>query len=271
MFVSQPVSGNVLIESYAGRVTLRPQRVKLDGLPQSEATKLPAGQPVTARITVHNPGPAAEDLFLDPRLPGRQAFSLLSTTPDQNLHLPLDVSSPPPTYVVPDQTNEVDASAEASEPIVMDFGYLGGDPDVYAGASGNTAAGSFSAPIVTPSGWTVTPAPKGPFQGEGAPGTVSTGLVAHTMPFDLNAQSSTGDFWQQSIDPNAPAVSPLTVAAGGKGTMTVTFTPTGRHGKIVRGTLYVDDLASTEAIFDLVEGVPFGNEVAAIPYEYKIK
>ena len=44
--------------------------------------------------------------------------------------------------------------------------------------------------------------------------------------------------------------------------MTLTITPSGRSGKVVSGTLYVD-------VFSLAADI--GGEVVAVPYEYSIK
>ena len=56
--------------------------------------------------------------------------------------------------------------------------------------------------------------------------------------------------------------------AGGSATITVQITPNGTAGSTQSGTLYVDDvtLAGLNGVFDL----PNGDEVAAIPYSYRI-
>ena len=257
--ITNPVGGGTLSVPYSGKITLDAPTVNTKGLPNSASSVIPAGSSKTATITVRNDGPASEDLFLDPRLPGRQAFSLLSLTPDTNLDFPLPVGTIPPIYLVPTQTNELDAAAEATQPVTFDFGF--GDPDIAAISQGNTASGHFAAPEATPGLWDIAPTPVGPFTDPAPTGKVSSGLVAHTRGFDLNAQASTGDLWKGLVDPNDPGFSLVTVAPGQKGKMTVTFTPSGRKGRVVRGTLYVDDFS-----LDL----DFGNELLAIPYEYTV-
>jgi len=160
---------------------------------------------------------------------------------------------------MPTQTNRVTAAAQASEPVTFDWGF--GDPHLVAVSSGNSAAGQFSAQEATPGVWFIAPAPIGPFSGPATPGTVSTGLLAHTRAFDLDASPSTGDVWKNVVDPNDPGFDLLTVAPGKKGTMTLTITPSGRKGRTVRGTLYVDAFSNALA---------FGNELLAIPYEYSV-
>ena len=70
--VTNPVGGNALSTPYSGRVTFAAPTATTSGLPNSSSTVLPAGKAVKATIKVSNDGPASEDLFLDPRLPGKQ-------------------------------------------------------------------------------------------------------------------------------------------------------------------------------------------------------
>ena len=68
--------------------------------------------------------------------------------------------------------------------------------------------------------------------------------------------------WQQSVDPNAAPYEPLTLAPGQSGTITLTFTPSGRRGHTVRGFIGLDT-------FNGVTGS--SDEIAAIPYAYRIR
>jgi hypothetical protein len=257
--VTNPVGGNALAVPYTGTVTFDAPGVKTIGLPNSASTVIRAGARRTATIAVRNDGPASEDLFLDPRLPRSQPFSLLSLTPDRDIDLPLPVDVIPPIYAVPTQTSELDAVAEATRPVTFDFGY--GDPDIAAISRGNTAWARFSTPEASPGLWAIAPTPVGPFTGPAPAAKVSTGLIAHTRAFDLDADVSTGDVWKGVVDPNDPGFDLVTVAPGRPGKMTVTFTPSGRRGRVVRGTLFVDE-------FSLA--LDFGNELLAIPYEYTV-
>ena len=67
--------------------------------------------------------------------------------------------------------------------------------------------------------------------------------------------------WAQSVDGNAP-YTPLSLAPGQTGTITLTFSSPGKKGKIVRGFIDVDtfNLASLG-----------GDEVTTIPYAYKLR
>ena len=53
----------------------------------------------------------------------------------------------------------------------------------------------------------------------------------------------------------------MTLGPGQRGTMILTITPSGKTGKVVNGTLYVDVFSGRLGI---------GGEVVAIPYQYTI-
>jgi hypothetical protein len=102
---------------------------------------------------------------------------------------------------------------------------------------------------------------RGPFDAAQT-GTATTGLLVSTKGFDRNASSSTGDLWRQTVDPDAPGYTPLTLTPGQSGRITVTFTPQGTRGTRVRGTLYIDDFGLR---------LLTGNEQAAFPYSYRVR
>src|SRR5205807_1590102 len=107
----------------------------------------------------------------------------------------------------------------------------------------------------------LAPSMVGPFDSAQS-GTVDTGMLARTEAFDRNANSSTGDFWRDTVDQNPPNYTPLTLGPGQLGKITVTFTPQGSRGSRVDGTLYVDDVGLR---------LDTGNEQMAFPYSYRIK
>jgi hypothetical protein len=257
--IINPVGGQVLSAPYQGKVSFAAPPVATSGLPTSSTT-LPAGKATNVRVTVTNNGVGTDDFFLDPRAKKRIAFSLLSLTPDTNLKFPLPGGTAPPEYLMPTQTNEVDAVAQATEPVTFDFGF--GDPDIEAVSSGNSASGTFKTSEASPGVWFIGPTPAGgPFSAPVPAGKVSTALIANTRGFDTNTSSSTGDIWQETVDPNAADFTPLTLAPGQRGTMVLTITPSGKKGKVVNGTLFVDQFSGRLGI---------GGEVVAIPYSYTI-
>jgi hypothetical protein len=257
--VVNPVGGTVLSAPYSGHISLSPPPFRVNGLPNNARTVVRAGHASNATVTFTNNGPGIEQVFLDARTPQRQAMSLVSLTPDHNIALPLPAGTIPPLYLVPPETTGIDAAAQASEPVTFDYGF--GDPDLSPISTGDTAAGSFSTPFATPGLWDIAPNPIGPFGAAGAPaGTVTTGMVAHTLGFDAAASASTGDVWQQAVDPSA-FYDPIQLAPGQTAHMTLTTTPSGSRGQVVSGTLFVD-------VFNLF--LDEGGEVVAIPYQYRV-
>ena len=127
-------------------------------------------------------------------------------------------------------------------------------------SSGNSAAAHYALQVATPGIWSITPDPIGPFDGPATQGTVSTALVAHTRGFDLDASSSTGDVWQQTVDPNAPAFTPVTLAPGGQGRLTLTLTPSGRK----------DERARDAVRRCVLEHAGPRRRLVALPYEYTV-
>jgi hypothetical protein len=84
--------------------------------------------------------------------------------------------------------------------------------------------------------------------------------VAHTNPFDPAVTSTSGDIWALSVDA-AATYTPLSLAPGASGTITLTITPNAAEGTVVHGFAAVDTFS------------PFtdsGDELGAIPYRYKV-
>ena len=258
--VINPIGGQVLSAPYTGKVSFAPPPVTASGLPTSSSTTLPQGKATNVRVTVTNNGPGTQDYFLDPRSKKRATFSLLSLTQATGLTFPLPGGTAPPEFLMPTQTNEVDAVAQATEPVTFDWGY--GDPDLPAISSGNSASATFKTPEASPGVWFIGPTPAGgPFSAPVPTGKVSTAMLVNTRQFDTDTSSSTGDIWQQTVDPNAADFTPMTLGPGQRGTMTLTITPSKKTGKVVNGTLYVDVFSGRLGI---------GGEVVAIPYQYTI-
>jgi Subtilase family/Peptidase inhibitor I9 len=257
--VANPVGGQTLSAPYQGAISFDPLSISTRGLP--DGGKVTANRPITATITVHNDGPGTEDVFADPRLNSSESDAVAPIS-DNTVPLPIPGDEPAPTFVVPTQTDAVLGVAEADRPILLEmgFGVLGeGDPDLLGTSRGNDAAALYSADETANGPWFEAPAMRGPFDSAQS-GTATTGMLVHTQGFDRNANSSTGDVWRQTVDDNAD-YSPLTLAPGQTGRITVTFTPQGKRGSKVNGTLYVDDFG-----YRLLTG----NEQAAFPYSYRI-
>src|SRR5262249_34935527 len=88
VFVTNPVAGTTTAQRLSGEVRSNTVDVHASGLPNSQRTVLPAGRPVTARVTVHNTGVAPENLFVDPRTTGRTDLRLIPDQPDTGVPVP---------------------------------------------------------------------------------------------------------------------------------------------------------------------------------------
>jgi hypothetical protein len=259
--VITPTGGTVLSSPYHGVVSFDPPDVKAKGLPDGD--RLAAGRPVTATVTVHNTGPTTKEVFVDPRLDGASETDAAGTLSDSTtVTLPGTES---PIFVIPTQSDAVLGAAQSTRPIVLEMGYgeVGeGDPDVIGQSQGNSAAAFTSAPELNFGEWFLAPALRGPFDGPTTSTTAQTGMLVHTTAFDRDADSTTGDIWRIAVDGSAPDFTPLTLAPGQTGKITLTFRPQGKRNSKVRGTLYLDDF--DEFFFT-------GNQQIAFPYSYRIK
>jgi hypothetical protein len=255
--VAGPGNGAHLTEPFTGSVSFAAPQVTSSGVPHSAGTVLPAGQPVTATITITNTGNSRKDFFADARLNGRVPQELLGSDVNK-VPLPLSLNAQP-NWLVPTNTDELDVAAQATVPITMDVTWLFGDPDVLGTSSGNNSAATLTAPEIAPGFFFGLPEATGPFT-TGTKGTVNLAAVADTNPFDSAVSASSGDLWDASVNPNA-SYTPLSLGPGQSGTITVTFTPDAPKGTVVRGFLGVDT-------FDFATDA--GDELINIPYTYQV-
>jgi subtilisin family serine protease len=260
LLVSGPIDGSHLSEPFTGAISFAAPQVTSSGLPSGAGTVLAAGHPVTATVTVTNTGNSRKDYFADPRLNGRVPQQILGS--DVNaVPLPLPLSAQP-NWLVPTGTNSLTVAAQATVPITMDISAENGDPDRLGIPSGNSNVANVSDPEVAPGFFFGLPDPTGPFPptGVAAGSTVNLTAVANTNPFDLAVSASSGDVWAESVNAAVP-YTPLSLAPGQSGTITLTITPTAAPGTVVRGFIAVDtfNLASFS-----------GDELTAIPYTYKV-
>jgi len=257
LLVALPVNGARLSEPFSGALSFTTPSVTSSGIPNSASTVLPAGQPVTATITVTNTGNISKDFFADPRLNGKVPQLLLGSGVN-NVTLPLSLTAQP-NWLVPTNTNALTVGAQGTAPITMDVSWAFGDPDFLGLSSGDNSIAALAAPEIAPGAWFGIPEATGPFT-SGTTATVNLGAVANTNPFDSAVTSTSGDVWAQSVDATA-TYTPLTLAPGQTGTITLTITPSAAKGTVVRGFIGVDTFNLSTAS---------GDELVNIPYTYTV-
>jgi len=288
LVVNDSISG--LQPSIPFSATLRYNGVSVQapGVPNNTATQEPSGQPIAIPVTVTNTGAAAKDFFVDPRLT-QYAPLLVDST---NVQVPLSAPSFPQFYV-PTESDALTVTAEAispTMPISMDILNVNGAPpydnpkpefqetgapDIEAAsfvdsASGNdTAVAVSTASEVVFGNWKAAPTLIGPFAGPVTPITVALGAVADAQQFDTTARPSSGDGISYALNGfSGSGYSPLALAPGQSGVITVTIVPTGTAGMTVTGNLYVDAFNVNSAAIGSVTGS--GDELQAIPYAYQV-
>lgn len=262
-----PVNGAHLSEPFTGAISFTAPAVASSGLPHSSGTVLPAGQPVTATITVTNTGNIAKDFFADPRRSGRVPLQILGTgvvngtsytqpqvtTPEP---MPANVN---PHWLVPTDTNRLIGTSQATMPVFYDFNSDNNDPEALGVPFGNNSIATLADPEIAPGQFWAASEPTGPFSGP-VTGSATLTMVAITNPFDSAISASTGDIWAQAVNAAAP-YTPMILNPGQSGTITLTITPNAPKGTVVRGFIGVDTYN---------QATSSGDELVNIPYSYTV-
>jgi hypothetical protein len=291
--VTNPVSGDETSQPFTAKVAYNSVKITTS-LPASAKTKLAAGVPVNVPVTITNTSARPLTYFADGRLATTGTIPLAELSGHATLPLPVPAGRTP-IWLVPTETSRLTMSAVADQPVNADFQYESGEPDQYSAASGNGATVQVNAKQVSPGIWLTDIGQTGPFSGPAPAGTVTVSAASVGNLFDPAITSTTGDIWTEGVDPSAnqalaahlrahgldasrllrggtapsiapadvppPHTGPVVVNPGQSTTITVTITPQGAVGSVVKGTLYIDD-------FDLfTDG---GDELAAFPYTYTI-
>jgi len=260
VFVTNPIAGTTTAQRFSGQVRFNAVDVHASGLPNSRQTVLPAGRPVTARVTVHNTGVAPEHFFVDARTTGRTDLRLVPDTPETGVAVPQFRFI---NYQLPTECTRITNSATATAPIDVELLSITEEPEVIGRFDGtHPAVASVRAPQVTPGPWRTLASLVGPFPPEGVPGaTADFATTGRCRGFDPTVSSSTGDVWLAAVQAPPPPFTPLVLQPGQTGTITVTLTPTAPRGTVVTGLLLVDDFNDAAAT---------GDELTAIPYAYTV-
>jgi hypothetical protein len=278
-----PTPGTEVADPFSGTVSFATAGAEsATELPDSAATKLPAGVSDTIGVTITNTGTAAEDYYLDPRLattttmtlaPITEAFTAGSNT----LTLPGLQTATFPTYWVPSQSSSISVRQTSTIGAMTDLVPGSGDPDV---ASSNLKSGSlcgrsvsvsYTAPggDLTPGLWGSAPTECGPFTKAAGSGKATDTATVKGLAFDKTMTPATGDLQQLALGAAAFTkvdADIVEVAPGASITVNVVVKPAGPAGTVVKGTLYLDDVATALA----PGGLSTSSEVAALPYAYTI-
>jgi hypothetical protein len=305
LMVYTPDGGDVVNQPFTGNLDYSTANIAPGGkgLPHA-STKLAKGSTNKYRVVIKNNGHMQQIYFADPRLNRNARYHLASQVPGNNLqHLNLPTPGVTPQWLVPTQTSALDFSADASVPIGLDTEWAYGDPETFSGPQGNSASVHVAAPApgVSNGIWFGDIGEPGPFTGPAPSGKAKANLIATTKAFDFNADSSTGDYWFNSlVQPSAnsssaapklgergrylkalasqsrttPVAAPKSGAVPGCGqglvildpgqkcAITFTVTPSASKGKTVRGHLSIQS-------FDPFVGTT--SPLASLPYGYKVK
>jgi hypothetical protein len=279
-FVS-PGPGTEVSDPFTGTISFAAAGTLAGALPDSAATSLPAGVADTIGVTITNHSNAPEDYFLDPRLATSATITLAPITPaltgsSNTSRLPLGESGPP-EYWVPSNTTAVAVRQTSTRAAMTDLSPFSGDPDVAsAGLStktlcGNTVSASYTAPgrDVTSGLWQPGPTECGPYPTPAKAASATDTVTATGLAFDKAMSVQTGDLQQLSGGPGAwtkVSNDAVELSPGASMTVNVVIKPSGTAGTVVRGTLYLDDVATGIA----PDGNTTASQVAALPYAYTI-
>ena len=263
-----------MAQTFSVTIDQTPAAVDGSQLPDSSTTMLPSDQPSIVDISITNSGATPEQYFVDGRLDGTTQLHLVSST-GASTSLPNTTAAPSPQYLVPSHTTSITVHASAPKPIVLNFAWAFGDPDLLSSGSSttNNPTARFDSSPVTSGVWDIQPTLVGP-NGESPmrPVIAQTSIIATTEAFDQGITAATGDLWPRSVDPTA-SLTPVEVEPGKTVVIPVTITPSSPSGTVITGVLYVDDFSPTDGDFSSNANsglVSDGSELAALPYQYKV-
>jgi hypothetical protein len=256
--VNQGVSGTALSEPFTGHLKYDVVDASVSGLPSGTVK---AGQPIQVKIKVRNTGVAPEAVFADPRLTTETDQPLVVLPPTSAAQqFPQPATATGTAWLVPTETRSFTIQQNATIPADFDASAFSGVPELYGAPRGTSATATSAASEVTQGQWLAVATPIGPTDAE-VSGSATLAAQVHAQAFDSSATSTTGDLWLFSVQASGPNFTPLELAPGQSGTITVTIIPTGAKGTKVSGVLYLDNFNGV---------LSSGDELAGVPYSYTI-
>ena len=266
------VSGTAATQPFTVKMNVTPVTASQTGLPDSVSTVLTSGTPVSASVKVTNSGSVPEEYFVDARLGGPPVALPLAAQTTSSLTLP-NLSGALPEFLVPSLTTSLTAHVSSPpKPNVFDMNWAFGDPDLASNVA-NTSTVNLTGNDIPSGDWTVTPFLAGPDGATGpSPVSATVSMSAMTQALDPTVVAPTGDLWDESTTPSA-SLTPVIVQPGHTATISVTITPSGSHGQVVAGTIYVSAVSFNPALvtFNLLpSSSPTASTVASFPYTYTI-
>ncbi|MEV0074563.1 S8 family serine peptidase [Amycolatopsis sp. NPDC050768] len=275
--VQNPVTGKQIDQPFTGTVGFDQVVVSAPALPNSASKKLAAGQAVKVPVTVRNTGVEPIAIGVDARTNAQQTLQPQPIQGSTDVDLP-EVGANAPIYSIPPDTSKFTVATSSSVPAQVELqgsaagiDVLGDLKAAQAGSTVSVATIGEKQGYVTKGIWFASVQEMGPFGPSGAPaGHASYTASIKTAGFDAAVSSSTGDPYDQSVDPNGTGGTPLLVQPGQTVTVTVTITPSGKRGASVTGHL---NLVTVPTLPTGVTGLPqvgTGEVIATLPYSYKI-
>ena len=231
-------------------------------------------------MTVHNTGVAPLLLSPDARLPYSTTYALSDFFGEPATQtVP---GAPGNEYYVPTETSSVTVAQTSTVPASFDFSTFSGDPDISPlngnepGVAATQTSSSASitytpATSVSPGLWFNGDIETGPFGTGPAPtGTETTSVSVTSLAFDPAVTSTVGDS-VENLTTGASSFDPVEVDPGSSVTIPITIDPTAPVHSVVSGTLFVNGISAPDFLAGSLQPEQFfTNELAAIPYRYRV-
>lgn len=109
-----PVGGTTTAGAFTGMVSPKAPPISSSGVPDNASTVIPTGGSANGSVTITNNGNSPLLAFIDPRLSQEEIYTLQPITQASDVPLPFNVSTAPPEWIVPTQTDLVEAAAQGA-------------------------------------------------------------------------------------------------------------------------------------------------------------